>query len=421
MRLTSRGWQAVVIGAVVIVTARLIGTTQLHQLGYVLLALPLVSLVIGLGFARGLDFTRRVRSGTKLGVGRPATVELTSRNRSRFGTSFVEGADGLPERTEFELDPVPGGGERSLEVEVLFRRRGIYLLGPGKLSVVDPFELVGFTRFFSERTEVVVYPEVHKLPGRTVFGGASQSGVSGRVGQSGDEFAGLREYRRGDDRRHIHWKSFARTGELYTKETTLNSPKHYTVALDLGRVGLRTPEGPVEDAVSAAASVISTLKDRGLPFRLIHNGEADESREPRPAEFHRDEAFYWREMRNLATVRVRGGETLSERVSREEGNLGNGVFLVSRSRDAGLADEVARLSRAGLAVTVILVASHTYGARPGPVSPTGTRNDGSIKVPEGEFDALVRKLGRLGASVLVVEHPGGVGAMSPAGRTGVRA
>ena len=44
VRPTSAGWQVLAAGAVVFFVARLIGTTQFHQLAYALLALPVASL-----------------------------------------------------------------------------------------------------------------------------------------------------------------------------------------------------------------------------------------------------------------------------------------------------------------------------------------------------------------------------------------
>ena len=46
VRPTARGWQALVVGALVVFVARLIGTTQFHQLAYALLALPLAALAL---------------------------------------------------------------------------------------------------------------------------------------------------------------------------------------------------------------------------------------------------------------------------------------------------------------------------------------------------------------------------------------
>lgn len=417
VRLTARGWQAVIVGALIFIAARLIGTTQLHQLGYILLALPVVSLAIGFVFARGLSFSRKISSGERITAGNPATFDLIVTNHSRFGTSHIEGTDRLPERVELDFDPLPPKSHRNLKTGVDFHRRGIYRLGPASLSVFDPFDLIRFTRSFPERTDVTVHPRVHELPNLPVRGGLSNSGVRGRVGQRSEEFAGLRDYRRGDDRRYIHWKSLARTGELYVRETSLDAPKRFTVALDLRRTALRTPTEPLEDAVSAAASLLSHLRSEGLPARLLHNGTTDEEAdgaEPRREDFHTDEASYWREMRTLATVRVCDGENISETLSSETASLGEGVIIIRRDLDEELPDTASRLSRSGLSVVVVLIAAYSYEAY-------GSAH--ALKSPDeraASFDSYAESLRRVGAATLAVRRDGGVGGMSVIGG-GVRA
>ena len=215
VRPTACGWQAIVIGLLVLFLARLVGTTQFHQLAYALLALPLVALVLGWSSSRGLRFSRALPPGTRITAGIPAKIRLLLSNRSRFGSSEVSVADHLPAPRRFEARPLGGGSGTTIEAPLAFARRGVYELGPAEVGVTDPFGLLRFDRRFGERTEVVVYPEVHELRDFPIRGGNVEVGARGSRGQRGDEFAGLREYRRGDDRRHIHWKSVARTGELY--------------------------------------------------------------------------------------------------------------------------------------------------------------------------------------------------------------
>lgn len=408
LRPTARGWQALVIGALALVVARMIGTTQFHQLAYALLLLPVASLVLGMLCSRGLSFHRRLPKSGHITAKVPAEIDLIVENRSRFGTSVVEARDFLPERREFEFEPLEGGEEADLRVQVTFPRRGIYELGPAETSVVDPFELLRLTRSFEEKTEVVVYPEVHELRGFPVRAG-SDDGGRGVIGQRGDEFAGLREYRRGDDRRFIHWKSLARTGELHVKEFALHAPKRYTVALDLRRGGPRSLDGAVEDAVSAAASVLARLKGEGLPFRLVCADSKTAS-----TGFASNEASYWRMLRTLASVRADGHETLADAVLEERASLGEGVVMVSRNLDGDLADCARRLLGAGLSVVVAQVAPHTYLPGVG----AGRAIVGREADREAAFSGHVERLERAGAAVRVVRHPAGVAGIGAAGKVG---
>ena len=401
IRPTARGWQALVIGLLVLFVARMIGTTQFHQLAYALLALPLAALILGWSSSRGLGFSRALPPNARLTARRPAVIRLLLINRSRFGSSRVSVADRLPEPRGFEAPPVRGYGATAVEAPLAFARRGIYELGPAEVGVTDPFGLLHFIRRFEERTEVVVYPEVHDLSGFPLGGGNVEIGTLGARGQRGDEFASLREYRHGDDRRHIHWKSVARTGELYVKEFALEAPRRYTVTLDLRREGLRTLETEVEDAVSAAASVLTHLLRKRLPFRLVCADGAGAA-----TEFGSGEAAYWEAMRFLAMARADGGRGLAEAVLAERGRLGESVVLISRTRDENLPECVRKLRGAGLSVVVVALATHTYRMSHG--STAHNR--------ETEFLRIIDRLDAAGAAVRVVSHPAGVAGLSGGSR-----
>ena len=403
VRPTARGWQALVIGVLVLFVARMIGTTQFHQLAYALLALPLAALILGWSSSRGLRFSRALPPNARLTAGRPAEIRLLLVNRWRFGSSSLSVADRLPERRSFEVPFLRGFGETAIEASLAFARRGVYELGPAEVGVTDPFGLLRFVRRFEERTEVVVYPEVHDLSGFSLSGGNVEVGAQGARGQHGDEFANLREYRHGDDRRHIHWKSVARTGELYVKEFALEAPRRYTVALDLRREGLRTVETEIEDAVSVAASVITRLARENMPFRLVCADGAGTA-----TQFASGEAAYWEAMRLLAMARADGSLELAEAMLAEKGVLGESVVLISRTRDEDLPECVRKLRAAGLSVVIVALATHTYRTPPG----TG----GMAHSREAEFLRMIDRLEAAGAALRVVSHPTGAAGLSGGSR-----
>jgi uncharacterized protein (DUF58 family) len=408
VRPTSAGWQVLVAGVVVLFVARLIGTTQFHQLAYALLALPIASLVLGVAGSRGVRYARSVPPGTHLTAGETSDVVLEL-SRSRFGASKAGVVDRLPGPRVLDFPP-PRGGNRAarLDVPLHFPRRGIYELGPAEIRISDPFGLLAFSRTFSDKTEVVVYPKTYPLPGFPLRGGDMEAGSRGSRGQRGDEFASLREYRRGDDRRHIHWKSVARTGELFVKEFSLEAPRRHTVVLDCRREGIRVQEGEVEDAVSTAASVLRHLARERLPGRLLCANAATDA-----TDFGHDDAPYWEAMRVLAQVRADGPYYLSDVMAENRGALGEGVVIVSRTRDGGLPAAVRSLRDAGLSVVVVALASHTYRM------PSGA--GGASQGREEEFARNVRMLEAAGATVRVVAASGGVAGLSGmrgAARTG---
>src|SRR5215213_2235737 len=398
VRPTARGWQALFAGVVTLVVARLIGTTQFHQLAYAFLALPLASLVLGVVGSRGLRYSRALPPGVRITAGSPAKLWLLL-ERSRFGAPKASVVDRLPESRSFDFSATREMSR--IEVLLTFARRGVYTLGPAEIRVADPFGLLRFARKDWETTEVVVYPQVYELRGLPLRGGNVEAGTTGSRGRRGEEFANLREYRRGDDRRHIHWKSLARTGELFVKEFSVQAPRRHTVALDLRREGLRTQEQEVEDAVSAAASVLTYLVREDLPFRLL-GADAAETR------FGSDEDSYWKAMRFLAMARADGIRSLGETVLTERGGLGEGVVLISRTRDEELPLCVRKLREAGLSVIVVALATYTYRTPNMPGTAQGT----VAREREAEFLRRVGRLEAAGATVRVVSYPEGVEGLS---------
>ena len=396
VRPTARGWQALVAGVVTLIVARLIGTTQFHQLAYALLVLPLASLALGVMGSRGLRYSRALPPGTRITAGSPATLRLLL-ERSRFGATKASVLDRLPGPRSFDFSTTRESSR--IEVPLTFARRGVYALGPAEVRVADPFGLLRFARKDGETTEVVVYPQVYELRGFPLRGGNVEAGTTGSRGRRGEEFANLREYRRGDDKRHIHWKSLARTGELFVKEFSLQAPRRHTVALDLRREGLRTQEDEIEDAVSAAASVLAHLAREGLPFRLLVTG-----RSVRDTGFESDDDSYWEAMRLLATARADGVRHLGEIVLGERAGLGEGVVLVSRTRDEELPHCVRKLRELGLSVIVVVLATHTYR--------TPRMAGDAAQGREAEFLESVGRLEAAGATVRVVGRPAGVAGLS---------
>ena len=385
---TARGWQALFFGIVSLFVARLVGTTQLYQLGYALAGLLFVSLLLGFSLSRSLRYARLLSAGKRFVAGQSSRLTLTVSNASRTRSPSVEVVDSLPEPGLFSIPPIEGAEAREIEVPVFFEKRGLYKFGPATMRIVDPFGLLRFARRLGQRTETLVYPSIFELRDFPVRGRRGEIGETGSFNQQGDEFSGLREYRRGDDKRHIHWKSVARTGKLVVKEFSLNAPRRHAVILDLQRADIHASATELEYEISAAGSVLRYLAREGLPFRLLCS-----DRERKATAFGEGEAAYWRAMDLLAVAQADGetrpGDFLDE-VARE--GLGDGVILVVRSLDEGLVGSVAGLRAAGLPAVVVVLATHTY------------RTDGVSSGREVAFEGKVRRLELAGAEVRVTRR-----------------
>ena len=89
------------------------------------------------------------------------------------------------------------------------------------IARADPFGLVRSFVTVPLPQSVLILPKRYPLPPIALPGVMKyqQGGVAlaSSVGRS-EEFVSLRDYRPGDPMRHIHWKSWARTGRPIVKE-----------------------------------------------------------------------------------------------------------------------------------------------------------------------------------------------------------
>ena len=156
---------------------------------------------------------------------------------------------------ESDLPPLPAGGEAVAQMEVLPLRRGILRFAGVTLARPDPFGLFRSFARVAVPQSVLILPRRYPIPAIALPGALryQQGGVAlaANVGRS-DEFVALREYRRGDPLRHIHWRSWAKTGKPIVKEFEDEFFVRHALLLDTFD---QEPHGEVlEEAVSVAAS-----------------------------------------------------------------------------------------------------------------------------------------------------------------------
>jgi uncharacterized protein (DUF58 family) len=156
---------------------------------------------------------------------------------------------------EAAVPPLLPGGETEVRVELMPLRRGILRFTGVTLARPDPLGLFrSFARTPAAQT-VLILPKRHALPPIALPGMMKyqEGGVAlaANVGRS-EEFVSLREYRHGDPLRHIHWRSWAKTGKPIVKEFEDEFFVRHALVLDTFD---DEPHGEIlEEAVSVTAS-----------------------------------------------------------------------------------------------------------------------------------------------------------------------
>lgn len=219
---TKAGW-------LVILIAIFIGAAAYNTASNILfltLALLMASLVLN-GILSVSNFRKirwRIRVPVSIHANRPASLGLELVNERRFMStcavyfwmSLHPGDVKKKVRLKQRLEP---GQRRVLEWIWTPPRRGSYRVSTEGLSSSFPFGFLLKRVGLKIEQPLLVWPEPVRCPippdlsvARRLTGEERK-----RVG-AGTDLLKLRPYRPGDAMHHIHWKAFARTGELIVKE-----------------------------------------------------------------------------------------------------------------------------------------------------------------------------------------------------------
>jgi uncharacterized protein (DUF58 family) len=163
--------------------------------------------------------------------------------------------------------------EAEVHVRLTPLRRGVLRFKGVTLARPDPLGLFrAFARLPLPQAALIL-PRRYPLPPIALPGTKKyqQGGVAlaASVGQS-EEFVALRDYRNGDPLRHIHWRSWAKTGKPVVKEFEDEFFVRHGLVLD---TFTDHPHSEVfEEAVSVAASFVCTVRTQESLLDLLFVG-----------------------------------------------------------------------------------------------------------------------------------------------------
>jgi len=174
---------------------------------------------------------------------------------------------------EAEVPTLPPNQDVGVQVELRPLRRGILRFAGVALGRPDPLGLFrAFSRTALPQTTLIL-PKRYLLPPIALPGSMKyqQGGVAlaSSVGQS-DEFIALRDYRHGDPPRHIHWRSWAKTGKPVVKEFEDEFFVRHALVLDTF-VDHPCSEA-FEEAISIAASFACSVRTQESLLDLLFVG-----------------------------------------------------------------------------------------------------------------------------------------------------
>jgi uncharacterized protein (DUF58 family) len=298
-------------------------------------------------------------------------VALRVRNRSWLPLYLVElrdwfAADGLPlKHLVVQRVPARSSGLQIEYIGACVHGRGRFDVGPLEATVSDPLGLFTRRRVFAERGELVVYPRtfpVRDLGLQELMWRAPVSAPSNfRAGQAAT-FLGTREYRAGDNVRHIHWPSTARWGKLILKEFEVDTNLEVTIFLDLCQKSLRgVGRGSnIEYGVRIAASIADHVTQRLFACQLIADPGPPIVIPPRTGKHHLIAI-----LDTLARVRSTGKQPYLDLVTAGMRFVGDGAAVVLLFTTLDIPDDgfyavSAELMRKGARVVPVVMDESTF-------------------------------------------------------------
>jgi hypothetical protein len=274
--LTTRGRAFLAAGITATVCAIFLGYDELVRVGALLVLVPLATAWF-LGRSRYRLGLVRTLTPSQVTAGQQARVTIDLTNDGRMPTGLLLLEDQIPyvlgTRPRFVVDRMGPRWRRQIGYVVRSDVRGKFTIGPMKVRLSDPFGMVELDRTFQTRSSLVVTPRVIPLPPVPLSGAWTGSGDNRpRAFASGSaEDVTVREYRRGDDLRRVHWRSSAHAGELMVRREEQPWQSRATLFLDNRKIA-HTGSGAassLEHAVVVAASIGVHLVQRGFNVRLV--------------------------------------------------------------------------------------------------------------------------------------------------------
>ena len=244
----ARVFGVVLLGVVVYAYGSTSEVAWLFLLAYWLWAFAAAAAIYAAWNARGLEASAAVRPNHELFEGDPA--ELVVGLRSRRGTRGPArvGGEVAGSRAGAGAGRIPEGGVEEARVLGALRR-GVIRTSGFVLESGDPLGLFASRRPLPDRELALVFPRYTSLSGRRPPREVEAALAAPRAG-SGNEIFGVREYRRGDPLRRIHWRTSARRGELVVREFEPPGQRTLTVVLDAAP--------PIREAADQAARLAAS-------------------------------------------------------------------------------------------------------------------------------------------------------------------
>jgi len=272
IRITKVGLWYILLAVLVAVPAANTGNNALYMVEACLLALLVVSGVTSRQNLRRVDLELAAPDETY--ANQPFSLNCNIRHTGRLWDRRLLLIAGVGEGKPILVPHLATGQVKNGALELTVNRRGLLRIPYLHLSSIYPLGLFRKGMRFRVDLELLVYPRLLSVEEYQIHGGGPAGEYPNRKPGSGHELLTLRAFRQGDDRRGIHWKQSARTGELVFMEREAEKGQRASILFDNGVGALRSSEEKerFERLVSEAATAAHHFIDNGSEVELITRG-----------------------------------------------------------------------------------------------------------------------------------------------------
>lgn len=255
----------------VVLTAAVVRQINLLMILYGVMAGPLLlSWRLVRRTIKGIDVARHLPQSVF--AGQPFSIEIEIKNQKKRGGSFsiwvrdeLQRRSLSPEKpigTDIYFPYVPKGESRRTTYQGVLNHRGIYHFQPVKLSSRFPLGLLRTMIRIDKPQKLLVLPGIGKLSPvwhrLLATDGDAPNGKQRSQPSADGDFYGLREWRVGDARSRIHWRTSARRQNLTVRQFERRRRSELVLVVDLWEPKSPTAEdrSRVEEVIRFAATVL---------------------------------------------------------------------------------------------------------------------------------------------------------------------
>ncbi len=308
----------------------------------------------------------QVRRETRLGwvqVGGQIEERITLSNTALLPAAWVEFIDRstLPDFAASRSTSISAGSFDQWNINAVCKQRGLFALGDAQIQTGDPFGIFDVTLHASQRTSILVLPQVATLPELYISPSGSYGDGQPRRNalQQTIHASTVREYAHGDSTRQIHWPTTARMNKVFVRLMESAPEGNWWILLDLD---LRNMLGMGWDSIEEqGVALAASLADFGLRARksvgLISNGEELAWLTPQKGAGQR-----WEIMQALAMAKP-GRLSLASLFERMHPSLGkhHSLIVITASTKSDWLKSLPPLTKRGVIPTVMLLDAYAFG------------------------------------------------------------